>query len=134
LDASGGGVDQALVNVDSSTLPMDTSMGIDVSPTDVAADTSVPLIDAPVVDAFPDALPDASPDLPMAVDVGADSAGIDAPLKPSGASCSGSSECASTYCADGVCCDGPCTGQCQACAEANKIKWTDKLRYPKLRC
>lgn len=121
LDVSGGGVDQALANADTSASPVDTSVGGDVSPADVAADTSIPLIDSAVADSPLNALPDAPPDLPMVAEVAADMPGRDAPLKVAGASCGSSSECASTYCADGVCCDGPCTGQCQACAEANKV-------------
>lgn len=38
-----------------------------------------------------------------------------------GASCTAGSQCASAFCVDGVCCDGACAGQCQGCAEVNKV-------------
>jgi len=112
LDLTVASFDQALGNADGVGSPMDTGVGMDVSPVDVSADGPKLAIDSPA---------DSPADLPMVADVSADFPGIDAPLKAGGATCKSGGECASTYCVDGVCCDGLCGGQCQACAEPNKV-------------
>jgi hypothetical protein len=121
LDLGGRSVDQAFGNTDGAGAPVDTSVGVDLSPPDVPT-PDVPT-DKPLMDSSDsaDSFADSPADLPLVADVAADRPGIDAPVKAGGAPCVSNSECASTYCADGVCCDGPCTGQCQACAEASKV-------------
>jgi hypothetical protein len=43
-------------------------------------------------------------------------AGMEAPGKPIGSSCTTAGECSSGFCADGVCCNSACTGVCVTCA------------------
>jgi hypothetical protein len=116
LDLGGGGVDQALGNVDSADAPVDTNIGVDLSVADVRAESPKPVIDSSdSSDSSDSPAIDAPPDLPMVADAPADRPGIDAPLKAGGATCQTGVECASTYCADGYCCNTACTGTCQAC-------------------
>jgi hypothetical protein len=48
-------------------------------------------------------------------DLGPDSSGAPAGLKPLAYGCSANGECASGSCADGVCCDSACDQQCASC-------------------
>jgi hypothetical protein len=49
------------------------------------------------------------------------SAGVCAPKKVAGASCSAADQCGSGFCTDGVCCNVACDGQCEACAQAGSV-------------
>jgi hypothetical protein len=99
IDQGVGGVDQGSVG------------GSDVASMDV------PIPDAPAD--FPLGTPDVADS--SADDGRADFLVSDSASKPGGATCQSGAECSSTYCVDGVCCDSSCTGQCQACAETNKV-------------
>jgi len=115
LDGNGGGADQAADQAlaDVAGSPMDVSIGVDLPLADVPAESAMPLLDSSVSDT--------PVDIPMVADAPADIPRIDSPLKAGGAACQSGGECSSTYCVDGVCCDGACAGQCQACAEPNKV-------------
>ena len=99
-----------MANADGLGSPMDASIGADILPA---------LIDAS--DASDSPASDAPLDFPMVADASVELPRSDAPLNTGGATCQSGGECASTYCVDGVCCEGACTGQCQACAETNKV-------------
>lgn len=43
------------------------------------------------------------------------------PARPNGEPCALKAECASGFCVDGACCDGACQGQCEACAERERV-------------
>jgi hypothetical protein len=107
VDQGTGGVDLALAgNADGAGTNLDIAAGIEVSPPDSLAD--MPLLS-------PDSSDASVADAPV------DLAATEAAGKAGGAKCQSGTECASTYCVDGVCCDGACAGQCQACAEPNKV-------------
>ena len=48
-------------------------------------------------------------------------AGIEAPGKPIGSSCTIAGECASGFCAEGVCCNTACTGTCVTCTDQGTV-------------
>jgi hypothetical protein len=109
IDQSAGAIDQASGgNVDSSDAALDTG-AVDLASPDAQADSPQASPDAPVVD------------VGGVADVAAEVAAVDAAGLAGGAKCQSDGQCASTFCVDGVCCDGACTGQCQACAEPNKV-------------
>ena len=104
VDGNAAGVDQGVLGgVDGSSGSLDTSIVVDAPLVDAPADSPLPSVDSAPIDTYSDA------------------PAVEASAKAVGTSCQGGSECASTYCVDGVCCDGTCTGQCQACAEQNRI-------------
>jgi len=49
------------------------------------------------------------------------SAGVCASKKAIGDSCGGANQCLSGFCADGVCCSSACQGQCEGCAEEDRV-------------
>jgi hypothetical protein len=109
MDQGAGGIDQASGgNVDSAGAALDTG-AVDAASPDAQADSPQTSPDAPVVD------------VGGVADAARDVAAVDAAGLAGGAKCQSGGQCASTFCVDGVCCDGACTGQCQACAELNKV-------------